>query len=64
MKITLNYDPTTGQVTDNNGAIIVTWMGLQDQQAEPEISVENLVELKKAGFSTDEIVELRKKDIL
>ena len=63
MKITLNYDPMTSQVTDNDGSLIATWAGLETHEAKND-DVETLVKLKNAGFETDDIIELRRKELI
>lgn len=69
MKIQLNYDPGTGQISDDNGMIICSWAGLQAQEvkesnASNSADIDELIKLKNAGFDTDDIVELRKKEII
>ncbi len=32
MKVILNYDKLTGILTDNNGMIITTWIGLEREE--------------------------------
>lgn len=63
MKIELNYDAVTGQITDNIGTILLTWMGLENHQTKSG-DVEMLVKLKNAGFETDDIVELHRKELI
>ena len=41
----------------------MTYLGLEDHEAK-ESSVDTLVKLKNAGFSTDDIVELRRKELI
>jgi len=67
MKIALNYNPSNSSISDNAGVVLINWPGLENHEIKdtPEgVSIEGLIDLKKAGFTTDEIVELRKKEIL
>ena len=61
-KVVLNYDDANGQVTDRNGTVICTWLGLESEES--VTSVETLVKLKNAGFSADEIISLSRKELI
>lgn len=64
MKVTLEYNPSNGVITDKTGAIVGNWTGLESFSSETKISKSNLIRLKEAGFNTDEIIELAKNDLL
>jgi len=68
MLITLNYDPSSGEIKDNHGAILINWVGLEDHETKEnsgELDPETLVLLKvEGGYTVDEIVQLRKKGML
>lgn len=68
MKIQLNYNPATGQITDNNSVMLFSWPGLDDHavnESEAKATdIDELIKLKNAGFDTDDLVELRKKEII
>ena len=67
MKVIIEYDPVTGQLSDKNGVMIATWMGLQADDAAvvgTAVDTEKLVKLKNAGFTADELVELRRKELI
>jgi hypothetical protein len=60
-KISLNFDPATGQVTDAKGMYIGMNMSLTPVDS---VDVEVLVKLKNAGFTADEIIELKRKELI
>lgn len=67
MKVILNYDKTSGNITDKNGTIITSWMGLEADEFEgstSKVGSEKLVELKEAGFEFEEIMQMQKKGML
>ena len=66
-EITLHHDRITGQITDNKGMVIGNWIGEIDSftpKREPTVSPSDLVELAKAGFSAEELLEMKKKGLL
>lgn len=65
-EIVLQYNTETYELLDIDGTTITSWAGLHTSEyALPsKLSVEKLVELKKAGFTTEEIIELHKKELL
>jgi hypothetical protein len=64
-KIILEYNESTGQITDALGVMPVLWIGLKGFESETsKLSVSSVVKLKEAGFTAEEIVELIKGDAL
>ena len=65
-KIALNYDDSTGNITLDDGTAICSWMGLagHDVTAERTLTVDDLIALKKADFTVEEIAELKRQKIL
>ena len=61
--ITLKYNRNSGELFDKAGILVTTYLGLRGCEA-VGTSVEDLVQLRKAGYTTDDIVELRKKEII
>lgn len=61
-KVILEYNKETGSFFDRNGALIGTYLGAVpfDNQTD----VDALVKLKNAGFSADEIIELKRKEVI
>ena len=61
MKIVLNYDPVTGQISNKDGGFITSWMGLElHELQEGEVThISHLTLLKAAGFTASDIVELK-----
>lgn len=77
MKIQLNYDPATGQITDNTGAFIFNWLGLENHEVQNEAvslqhgleykqfaAVSDLIKLKEAGFTADEIISMQARGVI
>lgn len=67
MKIVLDYDPTAGHITAENEGMSFTWMGLERFELKNQTAnttIEDLVKLRNAGYETDDIIELRKKEII
>ena len=63
MKVILEYDATTGVLTDRNGAQVGVWIGVQGH--EPQLTttldpdpIASAIKLKAAGFTADEIVTM------
>jgi hypothetical protein len=67
-KVVLNYDDVTSNITDKNGTHILTWVGLVYEEPSKVISAplksEDVCDLKRAGFTIDEIERIHKKGIL
>jgi len=67
-KVVLNYEKKTGQITDANGDPICTWEDLKPfpiQSAKPAIPLPvrqsplgDIIRLKEAGFTTEQIIQL------
>lgn len=55
MKIILNYDPATSNISDKNGMFLMTWVGLEYEemhdsqaiQAPPALDGEQLIRMMK-----------------
>ena len=63
-KVVLNYDTNTGVITDDDGIIVGTYFGISAQDAGGSVSVDDLISLKKADFTVDEIAELKRQKLL
>jgi len=64
-KYIIEYDETTGQFYDSNNAPIVAWAGAKLQPYEETKSAGNItLELVKQGMSADDIVKLKKLDLI
>ena len=63
--IVLSWEATTGMIYDANDLYIGCNMNLKpidvDQTSTP---IEDLVKLRNAGFTTDEIIELKRKELI
>lgn len=67
MKIVLNYDEH-GNLTENNGSLIITYKGLGDhvlvEKKGPSITVEEVLQLKEAGLESEEIIAMKKTGVI
>lgn len=64
-KIVLSWDDNTGMVYDAKEMYIGTNLSIQPFDDKPEgVAIDDLVKLRNAGFSTEEIIELKRKDLL
>ena len=66
MRIVLEYDPVTGQISRNDGTYISNHTGLEGHELqEGEVThISHLTLLKAAGFTAVEIVELKEGGLL
>jgi len=62
--IALNYDDSTGTITDDTGSVVGTYFQIVAQDVGSPISVDDLISLKKADFTVDEISELKRQKLL
>lgn len=66
-KIVLEFDETNGMVYDANQLYIGCNIALKpfDATDAPRgVPIDDLVKLRNAGFTTDEIIELKRKELL
>ena len=67
MKVIVDYDASTGQIKDQSGQIVATWFDLRYEPVLETVSateVNDLVKLKEAGFTTEEMVNLRDRGLI
>ena len=68
MKIVVEYDPIAGTLTNpSNQAYLGMFLNLDYEEATGAAkgpAIETLVKLKNAGFTADEIVELKRKELI
>lgn len=66
MKVVLNYDPTTGHLTDKDGGYIYQLAGIkyEDFENKSGIEVNELIKLKEAGFTVEEITHLKDRSLI
>ena len=66
-KIVLSYDDTTHMVYDANDIYIgcnTLLKPFEVTDVKSGVAIDDLVKLRNAGFTTDEIIELKRKDLL
>lgn len=68
INVKLKYDKDTGMLYEGDGAtMIASWNGLEQFETEDIdsfVPIDALCKLKNAGFTADEIVELRRKEVI
>ena len=62
MKITLEYDESTGSITDKIGTYVAGVPGLVT--FEPESSNSDVIALVKLGVSSDDIIKMKNNDLI
>lgn len=63
-KVLLDYDPELKYIQLPDGSQHYTTANLAEFKHENNQVVEKLVKLKNAGFSTDDIIELKRKELI
>jgi hypothetical protein len=66
MFIKLKYSESTGDIKTLDGMLITTWAGLEGCEIEEDqkVSIDEVVKLKEAGFTSEEIIEMHKKGVV
>ena len=72
MKVILNYNPTSGAISDKEGLVVATWIGLifEAVAEKPTLpsssgeSIDKVVRLAGAGFDVDAIAKLASQGLL
>jgi len=70
MKVILEYDPETGWVSDKHDVKLLAWNDLEhfgtpeDITATEESTVDKMIDLKKAGFTADDIIVFTERGLL
>ncbi len=60
----LNYDQITGNITDNNGALVAVFTGFVPVEVESKTStVDDIIKLKNAGFTAEDIIAIKKANL-
>jgi|GEM_PF-3012404 len=62
MRIVLEYDQSTGGLTDKNGMYVVGVVNLVS--LEPENNNKDIIELIKLGVSSDDIIKMKNNDLI
>lgn len=70
INLVVSYDQQSGMIYDRSDFCFATFVGLEGQcdvASESVVSgtgVEELIKLRNAGYTTDEIIELRRKELI
>lgn len=64
-KVIFEFDPSLGAVTGSNGMVaymmgILPFEEIKDQSNNTSSGVDDIIKLKNAGFTADEIIAIRK----
>ena len=64
-KVILNYDESSGVISDKFGTQVGNWLDLQSL-GEPSdgANVRDLIKLKEAGFTAEDIVAMKEGGVL
>lgn len=64
-KVIVEYNESNGELTDAKGMVVGNWMGLDSfPEQEPETGLRDLIKLKDAGFTADDIVAMKEGGVL
>ena len=64
-KVVIEYDKSTGDIYGiGESHPATTWLGLNVESVQNKPEVRDLIKLKEAGFSAEEIVEMSKGGLL
>ena len=65
MKAIFEYDSVTGQITDKNGlnTYMLGMVPFKNEKESSENSISDIIKLKNAGFTADEIMQMKKLGI-
>ncbi len=64
MKIALKYNAETGNIETDDGLFIAFQTGLERFEIKSGSKQDALIELKKAGFTVDEIIQLDQRGLI
>ena len=59
----LKYEPSTGNITDANGTLVSTMPGFIPIEVEQSTGVDDIIKLKNAGFTAEEIIAIKKASL-
>jgi len=70
IKIALDYDTATGQISDDSMNVqIMTWADLAHLEVKPDaggmsLKMKNILRLRKEGLTVQDIIDLKNEDLL
>lgn len=66
MFIKLEYNKNNGEMKDSGGVVVGTYYGLENNEVEEEkkVAIDEVVKLKEAGFTSEEIIDMHKKGVI
>ncbi len=62
----LEYDPSTGNIKDNMGALVATFPGYAPVEVKTEAqstSIDDMIKLKNSGFTAEEVIAIKKANL-
>ena len=60
----LKYDELSGEITDGNGGFVTTMLGFTGIEIKESGGVDDLCKLKNAGFTAEEMIDLKRKELI
>lgn len=64
MKVIVNYNPETGMISSGKVPDIFVGFNLEFPKAEDQEKIADILALAKQGYSAQDLVELKKQDII
>lgn len=66
MNIKVKYDKNTGEVRSLDDLYIGICMGIEkfEDDKDEKVTIDEVVKLKEAGFTSEEIIEMHKKGVV
>jgi hypothetical protein len=58
MRVTLEYNSSTGELTDATGMFLFNWQGLNHFPADQKCGAEGVLRLMAQGLTFDQVVQL------
>ncbi len=66
MKKYLEYDPSTGDITDSTGMICANYhtaMYIEIDDKPKSTSIDDMIKLKNSGFTAEEVIAIKKANL-
>lgn len=60
----LEYDELTGDIRDATGLLVTTMHSFKGIEIKESSSVDDLCKLKNAGFTAEEMIDLKRKELI
>ena len=64
MKVVVEYNAETGEIKDAVGMYVGSFFGLESFEIPKESNVRDLIKLKEAGFTAEDLVQMKEGGLL